>query len=421
MKENQTTDELVNEFEKHLRTLHRSRFTIRQYWQTWKPLKLFMAAHGIEYYDQSVGRQFVKSKLGDYEYATLNQMQRRLVNTVDALYVFQSTGQIFFGTAPLRRNRPKPLAGEIGLTMQSYITDRSASFAFSKSTTNNYLNALHSLLVFLIEKEVKNLSEIKEMCLLSFMKSLNPETLSINHSKLGIIRGFLRYLHEKQIVIKDYSKAIQRTNCKRQPRLPSFFLPEEVSLILNAVDRANATGKRDYAMVLLAAKFGMRVSDIARLKFENINWDKGTIGFTQFKTGKAITLPLLPEVGNAIIDYLKYARPVCDEPCCFVQHIPPYKTISSGDVTSRIGLHIRRSGIPLKDRHKGAHALRHSFATHLLGNKTPLPVISEVLGHSQTASTMFYLRVDKTQLKQCALDVPMVLPGFYGQKGGFKP
>ncbi|TKT85974.1 tyrosine-type recombinase/integrase [Dyadobacter frigoris] len=419
MKENQTIDELVNEFEKHLLTLQRSRFTIRQYWQTWKPLKLFMAAHNIEYYNQSVGQQFIKSRLGDYDYNMLNQMQKRLVNVVDALYVFQSTGQIFFGTAPLRRNPPKILTGEIGLAMQDYINYKSATFTLSKSTINNHLNALHGLLVFLNDKKVGNLNQVKEAPLLSFIKSLNPETLSVNHSKLGIIRGFLSYLHTEQILGKDYSKVILRTNCKQQPRLPSFFSPEEVSLIVNAVDRANATGKRDYAMVLLAAKFGMRVSDIARLKFENINWDKGTIEFIQFKTGKAITFPLLSEVGNAIIDYLKYARPVCDQPCCFVQHIYPYKTITADDVAGRIGLHIRRSGIPLEGRRKGAHALRHSFATHLLANKIPLPVISEVLGHSQTASTMFYLRVDETQLKQCALDVPMVMSGFYGQKGGF--
>ena len=421
MKENQTIDELVNEFEKHLRTLQRSRFTIRQYWQTWKPLKIYMSANGIKYFELSVGQEFIKSKLGDYEYAALNQMQRRLVNCVDALYVFQSTRQIFFGTAPLRRNPPKEFSGEIGILMREYITYKSATFSLSKSTTNSYINGLHCLLVFLIDKKVENLSKVKEIHLLSFIKSLNPETLSINHSKLGIIRGFLSYLYAEQRLSKDFSKIIQRTNCKRQPRLPSFFSPEEVSLILNAIDRANAGGKRDYAMVLLAAKFGMRVSDIARLKFENICWDRGIIEFTQFKTGKAITFPLLSEVGNAIIDYLKYGRPICNEPCCFVQHIPPYKTITSDDVSSRIGLHIRRSGIPLEYRHKGAHALRHSLATHLLSNKTPLPIISEVLGHSHTTSTMLYLRVDQTQLRQCALDVPIVSPGFYGQKGGFKP
>lgn len=420
MKDNQTIDELLNEFETHLRTLQRSRFTLRGYWQTWRPLKQFMAAQSIEYYTQSVGQQFVKSKLGDYDYSTLNQMQRQLVNQTDALHVFQNTGKIFFGTAPLRRNPPKVLYGEIGLAIQDYITFKSLAYELSKSTTNNYLNALHSLLVFLTDKGVKGVNEINAVYLLSFMKSLNPATLSVNHSKLGVIKGFLTYLYSEQILDKDYSQVIHRTNCKQQPRLPSFFSPEEIGLILNTIDRANPTGKRDYAMVLLAAKLGMRVSDIARLKFDNINWEKGIMEFSQFKTDKEITLPLLPEVGNAIIDYLKYGRPVCDEPCCFVQHIAPYKTISPMDVTGRIGLHIRRSGTVLKDRHKGAHALRHSFATHLLENRTPLPVISEALGHRHTSSTMFYLRVDKTQLKQCALDVPVVSPGFYQQKGAFK-
>lgn len=420
MKEKQTIDDLVLEFENHLRTLKRSRLTIRQYWQTWKPLKIFMSAQGIEYYDQSIGQQFVKSKLGDREYSTLNQMQRRLVNTVDALHLFQCTGEIFFGRAPLRRNPPKIFAGEIGLAMEGYINFRKTTFGLAKSTSNGNTKSLHDLQLFLTDKGIQSISGINEIYLLSFMRSLNPATLSVNHSTLGVIKGFLIYLYTEQLLSKDYSKVIQRTNCKQQPRLPSFFSPEEISCILNSIDRANPSGKRDYAMVLLAAKLGMRVSDIARLKFENINWDKGVIEFVQFKTGKEITLPLLPEVGNVIIDYLKYARPVCDEACCFVQHIPPYKTIAPGDVTSRIGLHIRQSGITLKDRHKGAHALRHSFATHLLGNKTPLPVISEALGHRHTASTMHYLRVDKEQLKQCALDVPMVSPSFYQQKGGFK-
>jgi hypothetical protein len=251
MKENQTIDEVVNEFEKHLYTLQRSRFTIRQYWYIWKPLKIYMSTHGIKYFELSVGKEYIKSKLGDYEYDTLNQMQRRLVNGVNALYVFQSTGQIFFGTAPLRRNPPKTFWGEVGIAMRDYITYKSKTFTLAKTTTNSYINGLHSLFVFLIDKKVENLSGIKEIHLLSFMKSLHPETLSVNHSKLGIIRGFFIYLYAEQILSKDLSKVIQRTNCKRQPRLPSFFSPEEVSLILNAIDRANAAGKRDYAMVLL--------------------------------------------------------------------------------------------------------------------------------------------------------------------------
>lgn len=419
MKENQTIDELVNEFESHLRTLQRGRYTLRGYWQIWKPLKHFMDAVGIEYYNKSVGDQFIKSRLGDYDYASLDRMQRHLVNKVDALHVFQSTGQVFFGTAPLRKNPPKLLTGEIGVAMQDFITYKATTFALSKSTQNHYLNTLHGLHTFLSGKEIKSVADINEVYLVSFMKSLNPATLPTNHSKLGVIKSFFAYLYTEKILGKDYSDVIQRTNYKSQPKLPSFFSVDDITCIIEKIDRGNPSGKRDYAFVLLAAKLGLRVSDIAQLKFENINWDNGIIEIVQFKTKKEITLPLLPEIGNAIIDYLKYARPVSNEPYCFLQHIYPFKPITSSDVTSKIAIHIRRSGIILKNRHKGAHALRHSFATHLLENKTPLPVISEALGHRHTASTMLYLRVDKQQLKQCALDVPMVAPAFYKQKGVF--
>jgi len=273
------------------------------------------------------------------------------------------------------------------------------TFALSKSTTNSYVDALYGLLVFLSDNGVRIVAGISEVYLLAFMKSLPPETLSVNHSKTGVIKGFLTYLYDEKITVKDYSQVIMRTNCKQQPRLPLFFTPEEVATIINKIDRASPSGKRDYAMTLFAVKLGLRVSDIAFLKFENINWDKGLVAFTQFKTGKEIVLPLLPEIGNAIVDYLKYGRPVCDTPYCFDQHIYPYKPISPQDVTSKIHMCIRRSGVSLNDRRKGAHALRHSFATQLLENKTPLPVISEALGHRHTASTMLYLRVDKGQLK----------------------
>lgn len=148
MKEVQTIDELVISFENHLRSLQRSRFTIRQYWQTWKPLKIFMSANNIEFFDITVGKQFIKSKLGAYEYANLNQMQRRLVNTVDALSVFQQTDKIHFGSAPLRRNPPKVFTGEIGILMEGYIRFRKTTFGLAKSTVNNNTRSLYALFCF---------------------------------------------------------------------------------------------------------------------------------------------------------------------------------------------------------------------------------------------------------------------------------
>jgi integrase len=225
-------------------------------------------------------------------------------------------------------------------------------------------------------------------------------------------------LYEQGLVNIDYSKKIPSDNYKQQSRLPSTFSKEEIELLISSIDRGNPKGKRDYAMFLLALKLGIRSSDIANLKFENISWNTNEFTFEQQKTGKSITLPILPEIGNAIIDYLKYGRPVSNEGHCFLQVVYPYGKIAPHDIANAVQFYLKRAGISLHNRRHGPHALRHSFASGLLNESTPLPVISEALGHSTSMSTMFYLRINVSSLKQCALDVPQVPFSFYQQKGG---
>jgi integrase len=111
---------------------------------------------------------------------------------------------------------------------------------------------------------------------------------------------------------------IPRSNYKSQPKIPSIYSKEEVEKLIASVDRGSSVGKRDYAIILLAVRLGLRSSDIANIKFDNILWEQNIIRLVQFKTDKEIELPLLPEVGNAIIDYLKYSRQESDEPFVFL-------------------------------------------------------------------------------------------------------
>jgi site-specific recombinase XerD len=274
--------------------------------------------------------------------------------------------------------------------------------------------------MFLTNKGVTKMSSINQVYIFSFIKSLPAKRLAVNHSILGVVKAFLQYAFEEQLISTDYSKIIQRDNYKQQPKVPSVFSVEEIKCLLQSIDRGSPSGKRDYVIILLASKLGMRASDIASLKFENFNWDKRFIHFAQLKTNKEVILPLLPEIGNAIIDYLKYGRPESNDSYCFLQLVGPYKAICSNDVGRIVQSQMQRAGINTKNRKHGPHALRHSFATNMLQNKTLLPVISEALGHSHTDSTMHYLRIDNDQLRQCALEVPLVPASFYNQKGGFK-
>ena len=150
--------------------------------------------------------------------------------------------------------------------------------------------------------------------------------------------------------------------------------------------------------------------------FENIHWETNSIFLTQQKTKKKIELPLLEEIGNAVIDYLKYGRPASKLPYVFIHLNQPYDRLAEPTLHSIVSFYLRRAGISnITEKKHGPHALRHSLAGFLLEKKTPLPVISEVLGHANTESTKTYLRIDLDTLRQCALEVPLLDSPYYGE------
>lgn len=170
-------------------------------------------------------------------------------------------------------------------------------------------------------------------------------------------------------------------------------------------------------MLLLASRLGLRASDIVNLKFSNIDWDHNEILLTLYKTGNPIKLPLLSDVGNAIIDYLQYGRLKSNSQHIFLAHKSPYNSANSSIVCGAIRKIINHSGVAIESRHHGPHSLRHSLASNLLNNETSILVITGVLGHQHTDSTMTYLRINIKSLMRCALPVPPVNDDFYTQKG----
>ena len=143
------------------------------------------------------------------------------------------------------------------------------------------------------------------------------------------------------------------------------------------------------------------------MKFTNILWERKLISINQQKTKEPIELPLFPEIGNAVIDYLKHGRPQSSLSYIFLRHIPPYDNVCNNLLYGIIKKYLNLSGINYDERRHGPHALRHSLATNLLKKEVTLPVISSVLGHTRSESTIFYLRVDTNSLRRCALEVPV--------------
>lgn len=414
MSKEQTIDDLMNAFYNYMKCIHRCEGTFSRYRRGWKNLKNFMLKKDIKFYTQKVEQDFLDYALGKYDYYKLDKKAKDLVNITEALTEFQSTGRIFLGA---RRHRPKEFSGSAALDIIAFIEHRKQSLKLSEKTIQSYIFHLHPFSCYVQKRKIR-LKAIKASQIQDYIIKMNPDRPANKHVALNILRCFFKHLYEQHTLFKDYSSIISKDNYKNQPKLPSAFTDEEIADLLKAVDRGSPRGKRDYAMLLLAIKLGLRASDICELTFDNIIWDRNIIKLTQFKTQKHLELPLLPEIGNAIVDYLKYGRPSTEDRHCFIHVQSPYERLHSSDLGNTVRKYMNLAKINYSNRKHGPHSLRHSFASALLREKVILPVISEALGHSSMESTMEYLRVDTNTLAKCALEVPLIPASFYNQKGG---
>lgn len=236
-----------------------------------------------------------------------------------------------------------------------------------------------------------------------FMTTLCRCHRSTIHVSGSVLRDFFRYLHENRILEDDLSPSVPRPKIYVEENIPETWSPEEVQQLLSVIDRSNAIGKRDYAMLLLAILLGMRAGDICGLKFKNLDWHQKLITYTQQKTKKVHTLPLLPVIGDAIIDYLKNGRLDSDCDNVFIRHIHPYGEFrSSSTLSENLKRYMKYAGLTVKKR-KVAHSLRHTLASSLLYDGTPLMTISNILGHNSPKTTSVYTKVDLPALRKCAL------------------
>lgn len=413
----QTIDNLMNAMFDYLSSVDRSEATIYRYYSRWKKVKKFMMDNKIKYFDADVGKAYVTSLLGDYDYNILSYNEKRLVSETEIFSIFQKTGYIKLGQ---RKPQPKVFIGDIGRTITDFIGHRGNTLRLSKKTIQDYGIYLYSFNCHLNSIGLKYISDIKASDILSYIGQMDLYGPAKKHFALNMLKIFFRYLYEHSILSVDYSRIIPKDNYRNQPRLPSTFTDSEIDTLLKSVDRGSPRGKRDYAILLLATKLGLRASDICELRFENIIWERNVITFNQYKTGKGLELPLLPEIGNAIIDYLRHGRPVSRDSNCFIQVQAPYERIHTYDLGNMVRRYITLSGINYSNRKHGPHAFRHCFASALLKANVPLPIISEALGHEDMASSMMYLRIDINSLRKCALEVPPVPSSFYEQKGGYR-
>lgn len=196
----------------------------------------------------------------------------------------------------------------------------------------------------------------------------------------------------------------------RRTTIRTYYTKEEITKLLNVIDRRTKKGKEDYLIVSLICYLGLRISDVVYLKINDIDFNENTIKIIQNKTNEELYLPLIEQIKYPLLDYLKNVRPKeVESNYIFVKQNKPYEhNIKLTLHNYMIRRYFIKASVDIAGRKAGFHALRHSFSTMLLSEDIPLYFISKILGHQKIDTTMLYLDIDISKLKELALEVPYV-------------
>ena len=221
----------------------------------------------------------------------------------------------------------------------------------------------------------------------------------------GCLRSFLRFLRSTGRIHRDLACCVIGPRVRASEKPPRALPWPEVKRILGCVQTARSPGKRDFAMLLMMALYGLGAAEILALRFEDVNWKTGIIDVRRPKTGVRIELPLLPPVANALGAYLQKERPFAAQTRrLFVSTMIPYRSLTSSAIRHRIREYARKAGVAAKMI--GAHAFRHAHASRQVDTGANLKVVSDILGHRRPSSTSVYVRVAIRRLRTVALPVP---------------
>ena len=396
---------LVTDALGEIKRLGYSRRSRGRYRATWEHLIEFCGRNGLgDQFSGELAVRFLEEYriTGDEHDMSGEGWRRHIVWGGKVLADFAESGRMDRGQTEVEAIHLVPAMQNTLRDYEGYCKDR---LHLRPSTIDRRTTELTIFLDFLHSRKARALDAIQALDLSEFVSwrdHLQPKTVE---RIVSDVRSFLRFLTMRGIVEKDLSVELPKIRIPRDARIPSVWEQELVVRLLEAVDRSSPKGKRDYAIFLLACRLGMRVGDIRTLKLEQIHWEDATIEVTQSKTGLPLRLPLTSEVGEALIDYLKSGRPQSAHREIFLKANPPFDPFAGNNLHHVVKYWRLLTGIRFRTPQKrGFHSLRHTLATRLLQNGTPLTTIAEILGHTSLESTRIYAKADVETLRSVALD-----------------
>ena len=406
MNENKKTmKDLVTDLEEQLVARGQSPITVSQYHYIFRVFLAYFNSYHELYFSKELMGSCLREHYGIDEHQILSRRQNYKKKVIRASRMIEdlSEGKDFVDRYIL--SCVPMLTDSFSDSVSSFITHLH-DIQRSEKTITSYQRYVCRFLDFIQQSGKCCLKDLTVEDIHGYIVSLPDMQKSSVKNFIGPVRIFLRYIYLNDFIEQDLSTFVAHVKTHTQTKIPSVWEKEDVLKLLAAIDRGNPSGKRDYAIILLVARLGIRIGDVNKLKFENIDWDKKCINFVQSKTHHPVCLPLLKDVGWAIIDYARNGRPNIDSPYIFLTHIPPFKNYSDDNhLHATITKYIKLTDIhdqPKKKR--GMHSLRHTLANRLQENRETLHTISSALGHSSPDSASVYIKTDIELLRECSLN-----------------
>ncbi len=277
----------------------------------------------------------------------------------------------------------------------------------SEKTIRDSWRFADRFLEFCFGEEIGDLSQITPIDITDFLQHLTTRTPPLRDKTLSShLKNFFRYLFQSGKITTNLASGIPSVAQRYGTRLPRHLTPEQVDTLLGAVRTDTPLGKRNYAMVLLLARLGLRPQEVIAMQIEDIDWRSGEIT-VRGKGGQHDRLPLLPDIGEALADYLQLDR-ITGSRALFVTGRPPHQAFKGAHMLNAVLKEaFAKTGLTPPVPYVGAHILRHSLATHLVQRGASLEEISHTLRHRSRSTTLLYTRLDIDGLRSVAQPWPV--------------
>ncbi|MGH3402740.1 MAG: site-specific integrase [Streptosporangiaceae bacterium] len=397
-----TLPALVSNLDAELRRLGYKDSTMVWYRGCWRRMQKYFAVRGVEEFSLDAAMAWVDDACGFFAKERAGTLKP---NDIYMFRVAAMLGEYVAHGAVLRRyNRSVSKVDAAGAETVARFQAHLRAAGRAASTVRTYGTVAGEFVAF--TGTCGGLGCCDAATIGAFVATLAGYQAKTVEQKLCAVRSFLRFASDAGVVDAGCLVGVPAVPSIKRARIPSVRDAGQVARIVAAIDRDNPCGKRDYAIILLITRLGLRGVDVRRLEFADFAWAGNRLLLTQAKSSHPVQLPLLKEVGWAVIDYIRHGRPDCDCPQVFVRHLAPFGPFSDQDHLHQILVrHARVAHVPVSDKRRhGMHSLRHTLATRLMEGGTPIEQIAGILGHQSVESTGVYLKTSLGLLSKCALD-----------------